>query len=475
MGWLPLAVFGAALWMVGCVPPPQRVDPFAGLSSVEAVDSPYKELSVGIVLSDNAKNAVDYLHKHQYSSMIDSDAMFDGYVQVFQRDFKTAVRLGRMEEAHSSRLDVFALLDIYYELPKSIFHPAKCDVNVTFMTQDQQRIDLVHAESARNPRENPGIDGSIRVVKALHKASEECHSGFEKALLRSEKLISFAQSKGGAAPLAQWRPDASPASPPREKILHSDVDQPSYRAAEGDDRFALLIGIDKYENLPQAEFAERDAQAVRAHLRALGYPERNIIFLTGSKAGKAGIEKYVESWLPRNIKKDSRLFVYFSGHGAPDVNTGQAYLVPWDGDAKFLENTGYPLKRLYEKLNALKARQVIVAMDACFSGAGGRSVLAKGARPLVTKVDTGASALGNVIVLAASGGDEITGTEENQGHGLFTYYMLKGLNDRRGDATAKQLFDYLLPQVQDAARRDNRDQTPQLLSASAAAAKLSLK
>lgn len=254
------------------------------------------------------------------------------------------------------------------------------------------------------------------------------------------------------------------------KEIRSDADLPDYKSAEDATRFALVVGVEKYENLPAADFAERDARAVREHLLALGYPERNVITLTGAQATKTGIEKYVESWLPRNVKTDSKVFFYFSGHGAPDPETKQAFLVPWDGDAKFLDTTGYPLKRLYEKLNALKARQVVVAMDSCFSGAGGRSVLAKGARPLVNKVDAGTSSLGKLVVLAAAGPEEITGTAEGQGHGLFTYSMLKGLNAKKGEATAKELYDFVLPQVQDAARRDNRDQTPQLMGRDRAAA-----
>jgi uncharacterized caspase-like protein len=206
---------------------------------------------------------------------------------------------------------------------------------------------------------------------------------------------------------------------------------------------------------------------MHAHLLALGFPERNIIFLRGAQAGRAGIEKYVESWLPRNVKEGSRVVFYFSGHGAPDPVQGQAYLVPWDGDAKFLENTGYPVERLYRKLDALKAREVLVAMDACFSGYGGHSVIAKGTRPLVTKIDDGRGALGRLVVLAASSLDEVTGTEEAQGHGLFTYHLLKGLQEMRGQATARELYDFLKPRVQDAARRQNRDQTPQLMPADA--------
>ena len=75
-----------------------------------------------------------------------------------------------------------------------------------------------------------------------------------------------------------------------------------------------------------------------------------------------------------------------------------------------------------------------------------------------------------MIVLAAASGDEITGTDEKQGHGLFTYYLLKGLDARGGSITIRSLYDYLKPRVQYAARRDNRDQTPELLPATASSA-----
>ncbi|MDD5657734.1 MAG: caspase family protein [Elusimicrobia bacterium] len=227
----------------------------------------------------------------------------------------------------------------------------------------------------------------------------------------------------------------------------------------------MVVGIGKYSDLPEARFAQRDAEAVKEHLIAAGFPSRNVIQLFGEKAGRSSMEKFVETWLPRNVKEDSRVFFYFSGHGAPDPKTGEAYLIPWDGDPAFIENTGYPVRRLYEKLSALKAKEVVVAMDSCFSGAGGRSVLAKGARPLVMKVDA-AAAPRNLTVFAAVSGEQITSTLEDQGHGTFTYHFLKGLSgaakDGSGAVTAKGLYDYLKPKVQDAARRQNRDQEPVL-------------
>ena len=251
-------------------------------------------------------------------------------------------------------------------------------------------------------------------------------------------------------------PDASaPGGSPLPDTL-----APSYKAAERPDDLAVIVGIESYSEIAsKASFAERDADAFKAYVRALGVPERNIVLLKGSKAGKASLEKNVEFWLPRMAKPDSRVYFYFSGHGAPNVKTGQAYLVPWDGDPNFLESTAYPVARLYKKLGALAAKHVLVTMDSCFSGAGGRSVLASGARPLVGKIDTG-TAGGKITVLAASASNEISGSLDDKGHGAFTYFLLEGLN--AGKTTPKALNEYLTPRVQDEARRLNRDQTPQL-------------
>lgn len=263
-----------------------------------------------------------------------------------------------------------------------------------------------------------------------------------------EKLAAALRGQQAPAPAA-----ASAASFPASPA-------PRFAAAERPDDLAVIVGIEAYSDIAsKAPYAERDADAFKSYVRALGVPERNIVLLKGPKAGKASLEKNLEAWLPRMVKPTSRVYFYFSGHGAPDVKTGQAYLVPWDGDPNFLEETAYPVAQLYQKLGALPAKQVLVAMDSCFSGAGGRSVLASGARPLVGKIDTG-TASGKVTVLAASASNEISGSLDDKGHGAFTYFLLEGLN--AGKTTPKALNEYLTPRVQDEARRLNRDQTPQL-------------
>ncbi len=280
--------------------------------------------------------------------------------------------------------------------------------------------------------------------------------------------VVYVYAGGGYAPYSDTTPAQAQAEAPAAPRFHSDVDTPDYKAKERDDSYALVVGVENYSSLPKAEFADRDAQAVQAHAAALGYPARNTVVLTDDRASLSAIKKYVEDWLPNKTDAKSRVLVYFAGHGAPDPGSDGAYLVPWDGDLKYLPATGYPLERLYKKLNALPAKRVVVVLDSCFSGAGGRSVLAEGARPLVTRVDTGRSAAGRLIIFTAAGSDEITGAAAGQGHGLFTYYFLKGLNGAARSTskgiTVQDLYDYLAPNVEDAARRgDNRDQDPQLL------------
>ncbi|MEI8191986.1 MAG: caspase family protein, partial [candidate division NC10 bacterium] len=98
-----------------------------------------------------------------------------------------------------------------------------------------------------------------------------------------------------------------------QAVAHSDVDSPSYKAAENPDDFALVVGVEKYTGLPPAQFAERDAEAILSHLTALGYPRRNISMLIGQQASKAGMAKNIETWLPRNVNEKSSVFFYFSG------------------------------------------------------------------------------------------------------------------------------------------------------------------
>lgn len=259
-----------------------------------------------------------------------------------------------------------------------------------------------------------------------------------------------------------------------EKIVtlpsHSDIDElPARKADFNSNAYAIVIGIENYrQKLPKADYAAADAGTVSKYLtRSLGFPEENVITLINDRALKSDLEKYFDRWLSNNVEENSRVFVYFSGHGAPNPRTGDAYLVPYDGDPAFIAETGYSINRLYESLGKLKVREINVVLDSCFSGAGGRSVLAKGVKPLVMTINMPAIKK-NMSVITASSGDQISSAYEEQGHGLFTYFLLKGIKDEnviRKDGSLKMndLFKYLQPRVERVARKQyNNEQIPHL-------------
>jgi hypothetical protein len=273
-------------------------------------------------------------------------------------------------------------------------------------------------------------------------------------------------------------PDPKTAKPSRDAensvkaTIVSDVDSlPSKTYRSNQNAFAIVIGIEQYRHkLPPADFAARDAKIMSEYLiKVLGYPEENVITLTNEQASIGDFAKYFEKWLPNHVEKDSTVYVYYSGHGTPSPNTHDAYIVPYDGDPAFIEQTGYSLTRMYTTLGTLPAREIVVALDSCFSGAGGRSVLAKGARPIALSVENPILMSQKIIVLAAATGNQISSTYDEKGHGLFTYFILKGLKNEdviRPDGSIKvgDLFSYVKPQVERLSRRlYNNEQSPQMI------------
>jgi hypothetical protein len=299
----------------------------------------------------------------------------------------------------------------------------------------------------------------LKVVDKLVglKALEECK------LAMHEGIASMLKTGGST----EKAPDAVMVSSP----IKSDVDElPTFKYTSNKNAYAIVIGIESYrQKIPKADFAAHDANIISEYLtKTMGYPEENVITLINDRALKSDIEKYFDRWLSNNVEENGRVFIYYSGHGAPNTKNGDAYLVPYDGDPTFIAETGYPIARLYESLGKLKAKEIIVVLDSCFSGGGGRSVLAKGAKPLVITINT-PNIQKNITVMSASSGDQISSAYEEKSHGLFTYFLLKGIKNENvvkpdGGIAISDLFSYLKPQVKRIARKHyNNEQTPQLI------------
>jgi len=275
--------------------------------------------------------------------------------------------------------------------------------------------------------------------------------------------------------LEQPRIAGSPAEQPYV-VPSVDVDDvPQGETIPDKNRYAVVIGIEHYRrDLPNVNFASHDAKVVREYLtKRLGFSEQNVVSLVDDHAAKSDMEKYLEYWIPEHVDNDSTVLIYFSGHGAPNLKTNEGYILPYDGDPTYLDGTGYSLKRLYETLEKSPAKEVIVMLDSCFSGTGGRSVMSKGLRPVVISVENPLLAGGKTVVLTASSGVQSSSTYNSKSHGLLTYFLLKGLQgsaDQNNDGKIElsEVYTYLRPQVEIVARQEfNNEQTPQLLGSPA--------
>jgi len=237
---------------------------------------------------------------------------------------------------------------------------------------------------------------------------------------------------------------------------------------KGKHDLAIVFGIESYKNVPGVSFAKRDATWMKKYFEnVLGIPKNRIYHKTDSDVGQAEFNKVFgeKGWIEKRIKKGkSNVFVYYAGHGAPDKKT--AYLIPYDGDPNYASQTGYEMDKLYEQLGSFEAKSTTVFLDACFSGANrDNEMLLADARPVFMEVD--ASATRNVTVFSASSGSEISSAWPEKKHGLFSYFLMKGM---RGDADANsdnqitvgELGDYVKERVSNYAGMLDREQTPGL-------------
>lgn len=160
------------------------------------------------------------------------------------------------------------------------------------------------------------------------------------------------------------------------------------------------------------------------------------------------------------------MYFFFSGHGSPDTAAGKPFLVPYDGDARYLEKTSVSLALVLSTISQTKAKDALVIVDTCFSGSGGRSVLPPGARPLMRIKEEKPAA--KIAVFSASAASEISGPSSDKSMGAFSKYVVDGLGqgkadlDGDGQVTLKELEGWVSPRVAREARGDNREQHPSL-------------
>lgn len=236
------------------------------------------------------------------------------------------------------------------------------------------------------------------------------------------------------------------------------------------DDIGVVIGVEKYDSLPSADFAVNDARGMSEFLTtALGLGERRVANFFGQGHTQMRVEMALAGPMRLSVRPNTRLFIFFSGHGIPDPESGEVSLALWDTDLGVPRRRGLPLSTLYRHLEMFEAKEIVVFLDACFSGTGPRSAPKPGLRPLVSQLESLKPKEKRISILSAAAGVQTAGTKKDAEHGLFSYYLLKGLAgeaDGNGDKhlSLKELHSYLKKKVSADARRENRDQDPQLFT-----------
>jgi hypothetical protein len=257
--------------------------------------------------------------------------------------------------------------------------------------------------------------------------------------------------------------------------LLDDADQPIRTSVQNPNAVALVLAIQDYQNrdVPKVEFAVNDAEAVRRVLtQTLGYSESRVLLRKNDDVSGTKLKLLVRQDLrSRIVSGQSDVFLYYSGHGAPNVDTREGYLIPWDYDPQYVpsSDSAYSLKELYSDLSKLGARSVTVVLEACFSGVSEAGALVKAASPLNIIVDRPVQSMPNGLVISASGPREIATWYSDRKHGLMTYYWLHAMHGEAGDAGGRVTPDSLRRFLQDkvpvmAQQLRGRNQTPDVIA-----------
>ncbi len=235
------------------------------------------------------------------------------------------------------------------------------------------------------------------------------------------------------------------------------------------DKVALIIGIENYSSNPKATYANLDAKYFYQYAKNIfGVKTENIKMLIDNEANLVSSLGALNKWLPSKIKKKhTELIIFFAGHGLASTNGKELYLLPQDGDSDLLERTAISRNEVFDIVKKLQPKKVTVFFDTCFSGVSrDEETLMADARPLriiADKQDTPE----NFTIFSASQLDQISSGLKDAKHGIFSYYLMKGLEgnaDANGDKkiTNGELIVYMDTNVSQKASELGRQQNPSL-------------
>ena len=243
-------------------------------------------------------------------------------------------------------------------------------------------------------------------------------------------------------------------------------DKPKYAVKveekEMNHTFVVAIGNEVYQQVEGVPFAHNDVNAFAEYCqRTLNIPEKQIYVYENATYGTMRMAMRRLKEVSKAFNGDMKIVFYYAGHGIPDEEQNNAYLLPTDADGTMPE-VCYSLNQLYSELGGMEAKQVVVFLDACFSGSKRDDGMLQSARGVAIKSKE-ATLRGNMVVFSAASGEQTAYPYKSKEHGLFTYYLLSKLQKDKGDMSLGELADYIKSEVSRTSIVENKKvQTPKI-------------
>jgi len=250
---------------------------------------------------------------------------------------------------------------------------------------------------------------------------------------------------------------AEPALPP----VDVDIDIPVTAIGKNQNMYCVIIANEKYEDVPEVEYAKRDGEVFKEYcIKTLGIPEKQIrMFIDASYTDIKRALNWMET-MANVTEGNSKILLYYAGHGMPDEKDKTAYLIPTDGFPKDI-TTCFRLSELYGRLGKVRAQNVTVILDACFSGVkrgSGQALIAARGIAIKPKEEV---LNGNIVVFTAASNDETALAYKEKRHGMFTYFLLNKLKETKGKVSFGDLFSTISSEVKKNSMLENdKLQTP---------------
>ena len=236
-------------------------------------------------------------------------------------------------------------------------------------------------------------------------------------------------------------------------------------------KVALIIGIESYDKTSKALYANRDAKFFYEYAKkAFGIEDSNIKRLLDNDAGLVNTYSTIATWLPGKIEEDKTdLIIFYAGHGLASNDGKELYLLAKDSDANLLARTALSRTEIFDIIKKLKPKSTTIFFDACYTGFSRENeTLLVSARPVRIVADDQKNIPDNFTIFSASKLQQISSGLKEAKHGIFSYYLMKGLEGKADinkdkKITNGELLAYMDQNVSRKAAEQGRQQNPELL------------